>query len=82
MADTIRASIPAGETLILALPPEVGGAEASYEVLDAPALSWLVDRSFLWRTLERERGVLPVRFLRSAGGTRVDTLVVVVEITP
>ncbi len=79
-ADTIHAMVQAGETLILALPPTAGRAEATYEVLEAPALSWLVDRSFMWRTLERERGTLPVRFLRRAEGAAPDTLVVLVEI--
>ncbi len=79
-ADTIHATVQAGQTLILALPERAGRAEASYEVLEAPALSWLVDRSFMWRTLERERGTLPVRFLRRAGDATPDTLVVLVEI--
>lgn len=80
LADTLRYSVRAGEALIVALPPRVGGAEATYEVLEAPALSWLVDRSFMWRTLARERGTLPVRFLRRAQGAAPDTLVLLVEI--
>ena len=81
-ADTLRFSVRAGETLIVALPPRVAGAEVRYEIDQAPALSWLVDRSFLWRTLAQERGTLPVRFRRlgAAGGT--DALVLLVEITP
>ena len=54
----------------------------SYQTLEAPALSWLVDRSFMWRTLERERGTLPVRFLQEAAGAEPDTLVLLVEIVP
>ena len=81
-SDTLRYSVRAGETLIVALPPRVDGREVRYEVEQAPALSWLVDRSFMWRTLSQERGTLPVRFRRygAAGGT--DELVLLVEIAP
>ena len=78
-SDTLRYSVRAGETLIVALPPRVGGREARYEVVQAPALSWLVDRSFMWRTLSQERGTLPVRFRRADGSGE---LVLLVEITP
>ena len=72
-ADTVRASVRAGETLIVGLPDG-----ATYEVVRAPALSWLVDRSFMWRTLPAERGTLPVVFRRR--GAAADTLVLLVEI--
>ena len=81
-ADTLRYSVRAGETLIVALPPRAAGAEVRYEVEQAPALSWLVDRSFLWRTLAQERGTLPVRFRRFGGSGGTDTLILLVEITP
>ena len=80
--DTLRYAVRAGETLIVALPPRVAGAEATYQVERAPALSWLVDRSFMWRTLERERGTLPVRLRRTVAGRAPDVLVLLVEITP
>lgn len=79
-ADTLRYSVRAGETLIVALPGSVGGAEVAYEVIQAPALSWLVDRSFMWRTLARERGTLPVRLRRTGGGAPTE-VVLLVEIT-
>ena len=72
----------AGETLIVALPPRVAGREVRYQVQQAPALSWLVDRSFMWRTLRQERGTLPVRFRRTGGAGGTDELVLLVEITP
>lgn len=72
-ADTVRASVQAGQTLIVGLPGD-------YEPVRAPALSWLVDRSFMWRTLPRERGTLPVLFRRR--GAPADTLVLLVEIRP
>jgi len=67
-ADTLRYSVRAGETLIVALPGSVAGADVAYEVIEAPALSWLVDRSFMWRTLARERGTQPLRHPRIGGG--------------
>ena len=80
-ADTLRYDVRGGETLIVALPGQVGGAEASYEVVEAPALSWLVDRSFMWKTLPQERGVLPVRLLRTAPGRAPEEVVLLVEVT-
>ena len=79
-ADTLRAQVRAGETLIVALPASVSGVEAVYRVVEAPALSWLVDRSFMWRTLPRERGELAVRFERA--GAAPGEVVLLVEITP
>ena len=80
-ADTVRYTVRAGETLIVALPGGLAGAEVTYQVLEAPALSWLVDRSFMWRTLARERGVLPVRLRRTAPGRAPEDVVLLVEIT-
>lgn len=57
-ADTIRHTVIAGQTLIVALPGP------DYRALNPPALSWHVDRSFMWRTLAQERGTLAVRFAR------------------
>lgn len=81
-ADTLRYAVRAGETLIVALPARLAGSEVRYELTEAPALSWLVDRSFMWRTLDRERGTLPVRLRRLAAGREADLLVLLVEITP
>ncbi len=77
-ADTLRYSVRAGETLIVALP---ASGEVSYHVVEAPALSWLVDRSFMWQTLARERGTLPVRLRRTAPGRATEEVVLLVEIT-
>ena len=81
-ADTLRSTVRAGEALIVALPARVDGAPARYEVDRAPALSWLVDRSFMWRTLPQERGALPVVFRRLREGRGDDRLVLLVEIVP
>ena len=82
LADTLRFEVRAGETLIVGLPPRVAGAEATYEVVEAPALSWLVDRSFYWRTLAQERGTLPVRLRRLVSGRGSEDVVLLVEIQP
>ncbi|MDX1420347.1 MAG: hypothetical protein R3181_10305 [Rubricoccaceae bacterium] len=76
-ADTIRTTVQAGEALIVALPAEHDGREATYRVAEAPALSWLVDRSFYWQTLPSERGLRLVRFERTAGGARSEFVVAV-----
>ena len=78
-ADTLRYTVKAGTPLIVALPAEHEGREVTYRLLDAPALSWLVDRSFLWRTTEQERGTLPIQIERLPGG---ETLVLLVELQP
>lgn len=80
VADTIRTTVRAGEALVMNLPERHAGAEATYRVLEAPALSWLVDRSFFWQTLPSERGLRLVRFERSARGAGTDELVLAVEV--
>ncbi len=82
MADTLRYEVRAGTTLIVGLPPRVGSAEATYEVVEAPALSWLVDRSFMWRTLAEERGPHTVRLQRRVREGEPEEVVLLVEITP
>lgn len=78
-ADTLRYSVPAGEALIANLPPRHRGNPATYRLLEAPALSWLVDRSFFWQTTAGERGRLPILVERRFGSSR-DTLVLLVQI--
>ncbi len=80
VADTLRYSVQAGMPLIVALPVLHEGRTATYELLDAPALSWLVDRSFLWRTTDAERGTLPILIERVAEGSAPERLVLLVEI--
>lgn len=77
--DTLRYQVRAGEPLLVALPPRAGGREAAYSVVSAPAMSWLVDRSFFWQTIPTERGVMPVLLRQTA--LSADTLVLLVEIT-
>ena len=78
--DTLRYTVQAGDALIVALPARFEGGPASYALVEAPALSWLVDRSFMWRTQPGERGALPIHIRRSAPGAFPDTLVLMVDI--
>ena len=78
-SDTLRYQVRAGQPLLVALPPRAGGRDAAYSVVSAPAMSWLVDRSFFWQTLATERGVMPVLLRQTAA--EADTLVLLVEIT-
>jgi hypothetical protein len=75
--DTLRLSIPSGEPLVAALP---GDPAWTFRTLRAPALSWLVGRSFYWRTLPGERGREYVLIERRYRGEPQDTLVVVVDV--
>ena len=77
--DTLRYEVRAGQAFLVALPARVGGAAAEYRVVSAPAMSWLVDRSFFWQTIASERGLMPVVFQYSAAPD--DTLVLLVEVT-
>ena len=76
-ADTLRYEVTAGEPLIVALPGRVGGAEVRYRVDEAPALSWLVDRSFYYRTVAGERGTLAVRLRRSGSGAETPVVLLI-----
>ncbi|GAB5535795.1 MAG: hypothetical protein Rubg2KO_20440 [Rubricoccaceae bacterium] len=80
-ADTLRYDVPAGDPLILALPARVNGEEATYHVMDAPALSWLVDHSFFYQTVRGERGELAIRFRRTTASGTQDPVVLLVTIT-
>lgn len=79
-ADTLRYSITAGEPLIVQLPSEVRGRETSYRLLRGPALSWLVDRSFFWRTLRTENGMMHVLIEQRASGMDSNTLVLAIQV--
>jgi len=76
-SDTLRLSIASGEPLVAALP---GDPAWTFRSLRAPALSWLVGRSFYWRTLPGERGREYVLVERRYRSEPQDTLVVVVDV--
>lgn len=78
VSDTLRHSVRGGEVLIIDLPEELDGQPVdSYSLLHAPALSWLVDYSFMWRTLPQDAGRHNV--LIHADGL-ADTLVVAIDV--
>ncbi len=79
-ADTLRYAVTAGQPLIVQLPAEVRGREASYRLLRGPALSWLVDRSFFWRTLSSEYGTMHVLIEQRAAGREPNTLVLAIQV--
>ena len=76
-SDTLRLSVASGEPLVAALP---GDPAWTFRSLRAPALSWLVGRSFYWRTLPGERGREYVLIERRYRSEPQDTLVVVVDV--
>lgn len=82
MADTLHLQVRAGEPLLATLPARHQGQPASYRLVRGPALSWLVDRAFYWRTLPSESGAMPVLVRRVAPGVEPDTLVLMVRVAP
>ena len=79
--DTLSSTVRAGETLILALPDTLDARPvASYAVVRAPARSWLVDRSFLWRTLPRDAGTHRLLFEAAFAEAPPETLAVRVTV--
>ena len=79
--DTLYYTVKAGEVLIFAL-PELWEAipVEHYSIVHAPALSWLVDRSFFWRTLEENVGTYHVIFEVDYPDEPADTLVVSIAV--
>ncbi len=75
--DTLRLSVRSGEPLVAALP---GESAWTFRSLRAPALSWLVGRSFYWKTLPGERGREYVLIERRYQSVPQDTLVVVIDV--
>ena len=82
VGDTLSLQVRAGLPLLAALPGRHRGQPASYRLIEAPALSWLVDRAFYWRTLPSESGTMPVLIRRVAPGVEPDTLVLMVRVLP
>ncbi len=78
-ADTLRLSVRSGEPLVTLIP---GGDDDTFRMLRAPALSWLVGRSFYWKTLADERGREFVLIERRVRGEVRDTLVLVIDVAP
>lgn len=80
-SDTLRYTAPAGRVFITALPDTLGGrAVAAYALLQAPALSWLVDRSFFWRTRPEDAGRTLLLFEARHAAPPADTLAILVTL--
>lgn len=80
-AETLSYVSQAGEVLIFNLPATLGQRKIdSYTITKAPALSWLVQKSFFWRTLPKDAGKHEILFKAVAGGSNVEDVVVQVEI--
>ena len=77
-ADTLHYQVRAGAPFLVVLPATAGGRPATYRAVSAPAMSWLVDRSFYWKTLPTERGTMPIVFEQTAASD--ERLVLMVEI--
>jgi hypothetical protein len=80
--DTIRVehSDEAGSAVITTLPAPDGDSDGSYEVIRAPAMSWLVDRSFLWDTRPEDAGQHTFLFRRVSDG-QTDTVALSITLT-
>ncbi len=80
-AETLSYVVQAGEVLIFNLPELLDGRRISeYKIKRAPALSWLVTRSFFWRTLAKDVGKHEVLLSAMVNGSAVDSVVVEIEI--
>ncbi|NBB75231.1 MAG: hypothetical protein GVY35_16420 [Bacteroidetes bacterium] len=82
-ADTVRHRVTAGEPLIVTLPDALSnGPVTAYRPLRAPALSWLVDRSLLWRTRAADAGTHTLLIRASFEAAPPDTLTILVDVIP
>lgn len=80
-ADTLRLEVRSGEALIYNLPREERGQTVRYSIIHAPALSMVVENSFVWATLVGEVGWQAILLERDVAGRR-DTLVMRVDVRP
>lgn len=76
VADTLRFTLDSGDALVIDLP---GDPDATFRVERAPALSWLVGRSFFWQTVPAERGREYIHILRDTA-SQTDTLILVIDV--
>ncbi len=80
-SDTLRYVVKRGTVFIAALPDTLADQPVSaYAVLRAPAMSWLVDRSFFWRTRPEDTGSATLLFRVSFANAPDDTLAVRVDV--
>jgi|GEM_PF-2159658 len=80
-AETLSYVVQSGEVLIFNLPSSFGTRRMErYRLKQAPALSWLVDRSYFWRTLSKDVGEHTLIFEATAVGSTLEDIYVVVDV--
>ncbi len=80
-AETLSYVVQSGEVLIFNLPTSFGPRRMErYRLKQAPALSWLVDRSYFWRTLAKDVGEHTLIFEATTAGSTVEDIYVVVDV--
>jgi hypothetical protein len=80
-AETLSYVVQSGEVLIFNLPTSFGTRRMErYRLKKAPALSWLVDRSYFWRTLSKDVGEHTLIFEATTTGSTVEEIYVVVDV--
>ncbi|MFP4227241.1 MAG: hypothetical protein ACLFTE_00260 [Salinivenus sp.] len=81
MPDTLKATVTAGEPLILTLPTTIDGTTVgSYRMLRGPALSGVAGRSLTWITRDVSPGSQDLSLQARRPGAAPDTLIVRVEV--
>ncbi len=74
-ADTLSYTVTAGEAFITDLPGTLRDQPVeSYAIVEAPSMSWLVDRSFFWRTDQVDPGQYAIRLRATITDAPPDTL--------
>ncbi|MBX2822399.1 MAG: hypothetical protein KTR29_22075 [Rhodothermaceae bacterium] len=80
-AETLSFVIQAGDVLIFNLPTSIEGRSVdSYSIRKSPALSWIHERSFFWRTLAKDVGKHEILLSGSRNGVNTEELVIQVDI--
>lgn len=80
--DTLEHRVTAGDDLIVTLPRTLSRRPVTdYTIVRAPAMSWLVDRSLLWRTHPQDVGRHALLVEAAFADAAPDTLTILVEVT-
>ncbi len=80
-AETLSYVIQSGEVLIFNLPASFGSRRMErYRLKQAPALSWLVERSYFWRTLSKDVGEHTLIFEATTAGAATEDVYVLVDV--
>lgn len=79
--DSLTYTVVAGDNLIITLPDSLADqAVAAYHLSQPPALSWLHDRSFVWKTRDRDRGEHRLLFEATVSSIAPDSFIVRVTV--